>query len=552
MRKKNMKEKLQDLFNNSFSENNLNKSNYNIQTENNYINKHIIKSSSSPKYQILNTNSSNYDFNTISNMRHSKSKNKIVDMLNKSFGELGIQVPKKKSNSKNKNIFDNINMEINVNNNKKNILNNNKSNLCYTKKRISLEKDRLYPFKERKITKNDQKYLSSNNLINNANVNNTIQKISIRTNLINDNDKNNKKVPINNEEVKVNDILFEDKTSIEIQHDKNNENNENNKNNYSCLLPRYNRSSSFNSLKDDIERQKNEKIHEFKTIENKLFFDKENKSIISNYNDKKKKKDNIMNIYSYNYNYNSNNSRNILNNNYLYKKTIELKEKDFNKNMLFNNDLRNRNNCKTLQIINDIESKNTSDLNTINHRKQSNKIDNNFNLDYPYIELNNISQKLRTDNLYKKHENKNKNNYFITNTQRINSFREKLLSVKDKNSSIKTKFNTTKNIINNNKKTDLELILNSLNVSNFQEAKNKIKQLIIIKKFYQKIGKLYNESNSFTNNYNVNDILSWIYDISKYSNHFNYKFFLEDIMKEHKIKDFEELKMIVNNYINKD
>jgi len=96
MRKKNMKEKLQDLFNNSFSENNLNKSNYNIQTENNYINKHIIKSSSSPKYQILNTNSSNYDFNTIFNMGHSKSKNKIIDMLNKSFGELGIQVPIKK------------------------------------------------------------------------------------------------------------------------------------------------------------------------------------------------------------------------------------------------------------------------------------------------------------------------------------------------------------------------------------------------------------------------------------------------------------------------
>ena len=128
-----MKEKLQDLFNNSFSENNLNKSNYNIQTENNYINKHIVKSSSSPKYQILNTNSSNYDFNTISNMRHSKSKNKIVDLLNKSFGELGIQVPKKKSNSKNKNIFDNINMEVNVNNNKKNILNNNNLDMLLNK-----------------------------------------------------------------------------------------------------------------------------------------------------------------------------------------------------------------------------------------------------------------------------------------------------------------------------------------------------------------------------------------------------------------------------------
>ena len=417
---------------------------------------------------------------------------------------------------------------------------NNKSNLCYTKKRISLEKDRQYPFNERKSTKNDKKYLSSNNLINKTN--NTIQK----NQSINDNEKSNKKMTINNEEVKVNDILFEDKTSIEVQHYKNNENN---KNNYSCLLPRYNRSSSFNSLKDDIERQKNEKIHEFKTIENKLFFDKENKSIISNYNDKKKKKDNIMNIYSYNYNSNSNNSRNILNN-YLYKKTIELKEKDFHKNMLFNNDLRNRNNCKTLQIINDIESKNTSDLNTINHRKQSNKIDNNFNIDYPYMELNNISQKLRTDSLYKKHENKN--NYFITNTQRINSFREKLLSVKDKNSTIKSKFNSTKNIINNNKKNDIELILNKLNVNNFQEAKNKIKQLIIFKKFYQKIGKLYNESNSFNNNYSVNNILSWIYYISKYSNHFNYKLFLEDIMKEHKIKDFEELKMIVNNYIYKD
>ncbi len=153
----------------------------------------------------------------------------------------------------------------------------------------------------------------------------------------------------------------------------------------------------------------------------------------------------------------------------------------------------------------------------------------------------------------------NSANSDITNTppQSTNSgsCNSHILSQKENKKIVFNVFRNYKiNIINNNENNNLKSILNYLNVNNIEEAKNKIQKLIIFNKFYQQISKLYNESNSCNYNYNKfngNNILSWIYDIAKYSKNFNYKLFLEDIMKEYNIKDFEELKMIFNNNIYK-
>ena len=96
---KTFKTKIYDIFNSSFTEKIINKSQNNILTETDlYIEKRLKKSNSNSKYnKILEE----------SNFKNSASnKENIQDLLNKSFGELGI---KKKSNYKEtKNYFDNI------------------------------------------------------------------------------------------------------------------------------------------------------------------------------------------------------------------------------------------------------------------------------------------------------------------------------------------------------------------------------------------------------------------------------------------------------------
>ena len=96
---KTFKTKIYDIFNSSFTEKIINKSQNNILTETDlYIEKRLKKSNSNSKYnKILEE----------SNFKNSASnKENIQDLLNKSFGELRI---KKKSNYKEtKNYFDNI------------------------------------------------------------------------------------------------------------------------------------------------------------------------------------------------------------------------------------------------------------------------------------------------------------------------------------------------------------------------------------------------------------------------------------------------------------
>ena len=94
----------------------------------------------------------------------------------------------------------------------------------------------------------------------------------------------------------------------------------------------------------------------------------------------------------------------------------------------------------------------------------------------------------------------------------------------------------------------LEKILMIL--KNIEEAKIKIKKLKIYQKFYDEIKKIYLGYNRENKNYNSNNILLWIYEISKYYSNSNYISFFEDIMKEYDIKSFEQFKIIINDYIN--
>lgn len=460
-----------------------------------------------------------FDLNKFKKKNH-KTITKILDNLN--------TIQEKKNTQKvNKTITDNF-----IKSNKDFFPNKYKKNLCYTKKSISLEKNNQYPFNKRN-KKNDQISLSANNI--DINLNDNKHKRSISSYLTN----NYKKVYINNE--KMIDLIFEDKTNNKIQQDKINKT----KNNCTYLFNKYHKNSIFNIINDNESKQNIGDCNKYKTIDNRFLFDKENKNIISNYKDKKFYKDNIINIYSYNHN--SNISRNKPNNNYLYKKTlsnIENEEINIHKNKKDNNNLNINDYWKTLQNINIIEPKTEIiDLNTMRYHNKSNKINNNIVNDQSHIDLNNNS-KQKSEIFFKKHEMKNN---IISNTQSINSFREKLLTDKNKNCNFKNNITNDKNNIYNNKNNNINLILKDLDAKDFEEAKIKIKKLMNCQKFFQQINNLFYEFNEYNENNNLDNILYWIYDINTYSPDFNYKQFFEDIMNEHKIKDFEELKNFINN-----
>ena len=83
-----------------------------------------------------------------------------------------------------------------------------------------------------------------------------------------------------------------------------------------------------------------------------------------------------------------------------------------------------------------------------------------------------------------------------------------------------------------------------------EEAKTKIQKLKNDQKFYEQIEEIYYRYNREIKNYNSNNVFAWIYEISKYYSDFNYITHFEDIMKEHDINDLDQLKSIINDYIN--
>ena len=442
---------------------------------------------------------------------------------------------------KNSNIqtINKINNE-NIDYHKNNIPTNNRKKLFYTKKSISLEKNSQYPFYD------DQRNmgkicLSTTNLkYKNANKN---QKIPNTGNLKNNNINHKEKIYSKNE--KKIDLIKE--------------NNENN-----ALYGKFNNlkidtSTAYKSNKYDDEstysiinlnssKERMKRLKIYKEINDKFLLDKENQNINSdynfniNYNLENNDRDNTIRIYSYNHHYNNNRNNNLnFNYNIPYNELLLSKfTNDINKNGINENYLKSNKNYLEQNIEKiDLDNIGYNHLNKLN-----NKIINN---------LNNISQKVKTNNSFKK-SNINDNNFI--NNQKINILKEKLLINKNNDSRknindikddiIKTKNNNDNNYDNGNKIQ----IFKNLGVNNIEEAKIKIKKLKIYQKFYDEIKKIYLGYNRENKNYNSNNILLWIYEISKYYFNSNYISFFEDIMKEYDIKSFEQFKIIINDYLN--
>ena len=400
-----------------------------------------------------------------------------------------------------------------IRHNKSISLNNFKKNIYYTKKVVSLEKNSLYPNKDIKDN-TDIISLSANNLNNS----NSKRAISSYLSCGRKNKKNIRKDTIY-------DLILEDKSDKNRITDKKKH----------MLLANQNNSYNYNNKQNINTSNK----HKYNTLDDKNFYDKENK--ISNYIEKKYNKDNIINIYSYNHNF-TNKNRNKTNYNSIYNKTLSMIENEKNDNDISNNKKCsiNKNNCKTLPNMNNYENIiEIMDLNTIG-LNYNYKIDNNIVNDHPYIN-NNMSQNTNAD-LFKK---MNINKYNIYNNQRINSFRGKLLT----NANIKNKNIINEININNNsfnKKTILNQIINKLDVNNWEEAKLRINNLINCQNFVKKLSNIYCKYNNEKRNYNKNDILLWLINMGEC---FKYKSYMNKIMKFHNIDNLEELKYFVNKNI---
>ena len=393
-------------------------------------------------------------------------------------------------------------------------LNNFKKNIYYTKKAVSLEKNSLYPNKDIKDS-TDIISLTVNNLNNNN------SKRAISSYL-----SGGRKNKMNIRKDMEYDLILEDKSNkIRITDKKKH-----------TLL--FNQNNIYNHNNKQNNNNTSNK-HKYNTLDDKNFSQKENK--INNYNDKKYNKDNIINIYSYNHNF-ANKNRNKNNINSVYNKTLSMIENEKNDNDISNKKKYsiNEKNCKTLQNKNNFENIiEIMDLNTIGFNYNY-KINNNIVNEHPYIN-NNTSQKIKKD-LFNK-MNISKCN--IYNNQRINSFREKLLT----NTNIKNKNNINEININNNnfdKKTILNQIINKLGVNNWEEAKLRINNLINCQNFVKKISNIYCKYNNDKKNYNKNDILLWLINIGEC---YKYKSYMNKIMKFHNIDNLEELKYFVNKNI---
>ena len=419
--------------------------------------------------------------------------------------------------------------------------NNNRKKLFYTKKSISLEKNSQYPFYDqpRNIRKN---YLSTTTLkYRDANKN----KKRPNTGNLNDKYKNSKEKNFIKNENKIDFLKEKDEDNIlygkfnKFQIDKSSAYKSN----------KYDDESAYSIININNSKERMKRLNKYKEINNKFLLDKENQNINNdynfnnNYNIKKNDKDNAINIYSYNHYYNSNRSNNLnFNYNIPYNELLSKYTNDINKNGINEEYLISNKKKDNLE-----ENIKRIDLNNIGYN-HSNKLDNKI-----INNVNNISQKMKTDNSFKEFY-VNDNN--LRNNQKINILKEKLLI--NKNNDERKNFNyinddiiKAKNDNENNHDNENKIqIFKNLGVNNIEEAKIKIRKLKIYQKFYDEIKKIYLGYKKENKNYNSNNMLLWIYEISKYYSDSNYISFFEDIMKEYDIKSFEEFKIIINDYIN--
>ena len=413
--------------------------------------------------------------------------------------------------------------------NKNNISNNSRNSIHYTKQSVSLEKNNQFPFNSTK-NNTDKISLSPNNI--NYNIYKKKRHSSyIIINNNNDDDDYNKKIFLNNEKE------FYD------------ENNKTDKNNYHNLNSnlRINKNDSYSLFKNINKNNLNKnvtKLNKYKTIDDEFIIDKENQNINSNLNEIKYNKNKIMNIYSYNPHFIIGKNKKCNDNyNFLYNETSSATKNNEEKYYNKNNNLKMNINQKISEKNNSGKKVEIMDLNIIDQNFTSNE-NNNFINENTKKNIDNISKKNKIDNLNKNSEIiDNINN--IENNQKISSFIDTSLSYKNKQ---KKKINDNNNKYENK---NIEKIISYLNANNIEEANIKIKNLLKYKKFYSELEKIYCKYNSRKQNYNSNNILLWIFEICNYYNDINYKSYFDDIMKEHNIKNFEGLKLILNNYISK-
>ena len=428
------------------------------------------------------------------------------------------------------------NNEQKIDYHKTNIPNNNRKKLFYTKKSISLEKNSQYPFYDDK--RNKGKICLSTTNLKYRNSNNTQRRSN--TGNLNNNNSYKEKFYIKNENKIEKNALFGKFNNLQIDTSSIYKSN------------KYDDESAYNFININSSKERMKRLKKYKEINDKFLLDKENQNINTdynfnnNYNLDKNDRDNIVNIYSYNHNhhYNGNRNNNLnFNYNIPYNELISKFSNDINKNNINENCLlSNKNNLeKNIERI---------DINNIgyNHsNKFNNKIINN---------LNNISQKVKADNSFKK-SNINNNDNDFRNNQKINILKEKLLNNKNNDyrkniNCIKEDIIKTKNVNENNHDSGNKIqIFKNLGVNNIEEAKIKIKKLKIYQKFYDEIKKIYLGYDRENKNYNSNNILLWIYEISQYYSNSNYISFFEDIIKEYDVKSFEEFKIVINDYINR-
>ena len=428
------------------------------------------------------------------------------------------------------------NNEQKIDYHKTNIPNNNRKKLFYTKKSISLEKNSQYPFYDNK--RNKGKICLSTTNLKYRNSNNTQRRSN--TGNLNNNNSYKEKFYIKNENKIEKNALYGKFNNLQIDTSSIYKSN------------KYDDESAYNFININSSKERMKRLKKYKEINDKFLLDKENQNINTdynfnnNYNLDKNDRDNIVNIYSYNHNhhYNGNRNNNLnFNYNIPYNELISKFSNDINKNNINENCLlSNKNNLeKNIERI---------DINNIgyNHsNKFNNKIINN---------LNNISQKVKADNSFKK-SNINNNDNDFRNNQKINILKEKLLNNKNNDyrkniNCIKEDIIKTKNVNENNHDSGNKIqIFKNLGVNNIEEAKIKIKKLKIYQKFYDEIKKIYLGYDRENKNYNSNNILLWIYEISQYYSNSNYISFFEDIMKEYDVKSFEEFKIVINDYINR-
>lgn len=421
---------------------------------------------------------------------------------------------------------------------KNNIPNNNHKKVYYTKKSISVEKKSPYPYYD------DKKNCLSTNNLNYKATNKELKRPKSSYLNINKKRAYTENYKINYIEEKNEDkLLYDEKNNLQIDTSSTYRNN------------KYDDESMLSVIKANNSKEKMKRLKKYKEINDRFLLDKENQDINNNYNlnfnynikKSDKDKENIINIYSYNHNHNNDKNSNLnFNYNMSYNESLSKIENDLNANKVNEEYLVSNKSKQNIE-----PNINVLDLDRIVNNpsnKFNNKIINN---------LNNISQKIKIDNSFKKfirNDNFNYNNNIRIN-DKINVLSEKLLTNRNKDNTRDNNYQKDRIMKTNydnyygNENSNLKKILKKLGVNNIEEAKIKIQKLKNYQKFYEQIKEIYFGYNREKESNNSNNVLAWIYEISKYYSDFNYFSLFEEIMKDHNLNNLEELKLFINEYI---